>query len=249
MKVPPKRKGNRVEFDLNPDALALNESPSEKEGKFRCADVLPAVRHPSMKVPPKRKGNLFWKMEKLFCLNPSMKVPPKRKGNANCSRRSATFCSKPSMKVPPKRKGNAAPIPSMKVPPKRKGNRVEFDLNPDALALNESPSEKEGKFRCADVLPAVRHPSMKVPPKRKGNLFWKMEKLFCLNPSMKVPPKRKGNANCSRRSATFCSKPSMKVPPKRKGNAAPRLAHGGIRPPSMKVPPKRKGNAGYPRGR
>ena len=34
MKVPPKRKGNRLGIDLNNDVLTrLNESPSEKEGK------------------------------------------------------------------------------------------------------------------------------------------------------------------------------------------------------------------------
>ena len=36
---------------------ALNESPSEKEGKYRRpARQSPSLR-PSMKVPPKRKGN------------------------------------------------------------------------------------------------------------------------------------------------------------------------------------------------
>ena len=36
----------------------LNESPSEKEGKFNRAVRLTAhFRTPSMKVPPKRKGN------------------------------------------------------------------------------------------------------------------------------------------------------------------------------------------------
>ena len=58
------------------------------------------------------------------------------------------------MKVPPKRKGNrkyeaAGHIfvdPSMKVPPKRKGNFKGGGLaNVVAVALNESPSEKEGK--------------------------------------------------------------------------------------------------------
>ena len=85
----------------------------------------------------------------------------------------------PSMKVPPKRKGNhrrrasrrpRSPGPSMKVPPKRKGNRG----NPqphgnNANALNESPSEKEGKLCRANQQPRERVPSMKVPPKRKGN--------------------------------------------------------------------------------
>ena len=37
-------------------------------------------------------------------------------------------------------------FPSMKVPPKRKGNlSVESEGVSDPLALNESPSEKEGK--------------------------------------------------------------------------------------------------------
>ena len=57
------------------------------------------------------------------------------------------------MKAPPKRKGNpagallllGAVVPSMKAPPKRKGNsgRGLFLWADDAL--NESPSEKEGK--------------------------------------------------------------------------------------------------------
>ena len=36
---------------------ALNESPSEKEGKSSCAARAPKPSEPSMKVPPKRKGN------------------------------------------------------------------------------------------------------------------------------------------------------------------------------------------------
>ena len=36
----------------------LNESPSEKEGKFtEQRGLFLAVTKPSMKVPPKRKGN------------------------------------------------------------------------------------------------------------------------------------------------------------------------------------------------
>ena len=82
------------------------------------------------------------------CAVPSMKVPPKRKGNSGVSSRSGRVQS-PSMKVPPKRKGNLCPLcsPSMKVPPKRKGNHTERDGKAlDKLALNESPSEKEGKY-------------------------------------------------------------------------------------------------------
>ena len=37
---------------------SLNESPSEKEGKFKLKDATSTNRTtPSMKVPPKRKGN------------------------------------------------------------------------------------------------------------------------------------------------------------------------------------------------
>ena len=38
--------------------------------------------------------------------------------------------------------------PSMKVPPKRKGNQAKLATAMNSMpALNESPSEKEGKFR------------------------------------------------------------------------------------------------------
>ena len=105
MKVPPKRKGNDVGACTRGDDDALNESPSEKEGKldFPVPPLwLPMV--PSMKVPPKRKGNLLSHRFYLLLLAPSMKVPPKRKGNA---------------------------------PPGSDGVTT--------IALNESPSEKEGK--------------------------------------------------------------------------------------------------------
>ena len=84
---------------------------------------------PSMKVPPKRKGNLPPLTPFIFFLLPSMKVPPKRKGNL-CPGPPTGEVASPSMKVPPKRKGNTQPstLP-IKAP----------------IALNESPSEKEGK--------------------------------------------------------------------------------------------------------
>ncbi len=61
-------------------------------------------------------------------LRPSMKVPPKRKGNS----KTASF-------------GSHVKKPSMKVPPKRKGNRSAGCRPRVVEALNESPSEKEGK--------------------------------------------------------------------------------------------------------
>ena len=82
------------------------------------------------------------------------------------------------MKVPPKRKGNTPLLlyienvleASMKVPPKRKGNfRGEFRGVLRIVRLNESPSEKEGKFECVVLDGEADGASMKVPPKRKGN--------------------------------------------------------------------------------
>ena len=58
MKVPPKRKGNSEEnVSSDPKPVRLNESPSEKEGKFAQPQRTGAMRYASMKVPPKRKGN------------------------------------------------------------------------------------------------------------------------------------------------------------------------------------------------
>ena len=58
MKVPPKRKGNGNSVGIPPRFLvALNESPSEKEGKYTPSPMAAAMSAPSMKVPPKRKGN------------------------------------------------------------------------------------------------------------------------------------------------------------------------------------------------
>ena len=59
MKVPPKRKGNHASRLPHPNVPgSLNESPSEKEGKFvRATYLLMGDSAPSMKVPPKRKGN------------------------------------------------------------------------------------------------------------------------------------------------------------------------------------------------
>ena len=58
MKVPPKRKGNNYVEREYAYRRALNESPSEKEGKFHAVDEVIQLIVPSMKVPPKRKGNL-----------------------------------------------------------------------------------------------------------------------------------------------------------------------------------------------
>ena len=83
MKALPKRKGNsRPRLATKRDRGCLNESPSEKEGKFNTEGMLRGDFEASMKALPKRKGNVvvfappaFWK------LTASMKALPKRKGN------------------------------------------------------------------------------------------------------------------------------------------------------------------------
>ena len=61
---------------------ALNESPSEKEGKLFLRSAVRLFESPSMKVPPKRKGNQPLNKRWAGRYIPSMKVPPKRKGNS-----------------------------------------------------------------------------------------------------------------------------------------------------------------------
>ena len=82
MKVPPKRKGNfRKDFVMSRLQLGLNESPSEKEGKYEAEGQYSTGESASMKVPPKRKGNVTKSLAPARKRVASMKVPPKRKGN------------------------------------------------------------------------------------------------------------------------------------------------------------------------
>ena len=85
-------------------------------------------------------------------------------------------------------------------------------------SLNESPSEKEGKWaRLLRVNGAVEVASMKVPPKRKGNTGAPEvpAKGCCLNES---PSEKEGKFACKVTADEFWKIASMKVPPKRKGN-------------------------------
>ena len=67
-------------------AQGLNESPSEKEGKYSFETMADFEAFALNESPSEKEGKLlFWKTKKLFCLNPSMKVPPKRKGNPAAS--------------------------------------------------------------------------------------------------------------------------------------------------------------------
>ena len=87
------------------------------------------------------------------------------------------------------------------------------------MALNESPSEKEGKFALsADLSPIGLAPSMKVPPKRKGNLPF-TQTLHALDSTLNESPSEKEGKCCANDRGVGGDSPSMKVPPKRKGNA------------------------------
>ena len=179
MKVPPKRKGNAADFrGRGWHVQGLNESPSEKEGKSPFDDVRLRVCGASMKVPPKRKGNPARLGPRPKPERASMKVPPKRKGNLGRLNRQQRHGRCASMKVPPKRKGNASLITASAGATER---------------LNESPSEKEGKWTFDILRASLIHASMKVPPKRKGNTMRNRPPAHHVFASMKVPPKRKGN--------------------------------------------------------
>ena len=82
------------------------------------------------------------------------------------------------MKVPPKRKGNDDLADKfllflfpLNESPSEKEGKFDDPLNDyaPAFSLNESPSEKEGKWYNLALKRVFTHPSMKVPPKRKGN--------------------------------------------------------------------------------
>ena len=87
---------------------------------------------------------------------------------------------RPSMKALPRRKGNSGFGwggwffgASMKALPRRKGNALAQGLNTQTpRRLNESPSQKEGKYFCFHRHAHSVDASMKAPPKRKGNLRW-----------------------------------------------------------------------------
>ena len=57
MKVPPKRKGNKTALELGDlREIALNESPSEKEGKYGANFVLGLEHWPLNESPSEKEG-------------------------------------------------------------------------------------------------------------------------------------------------------------------------------------------------
>ena len=56
MKVPPKRKGNSYTKRWKPVFAALNESPSEKEGKFHSLNDRRCRNHALNESPSEKEG-------------------------------------------------------------------------------------------------------------------------------------------------------------------------------------------------
>ena len=90
------------------------------------------------------------------------------------------------------------------------------------LSLNESPSEKEGKYK-PPLLPRALPPppSMKVPPKRKGNTYPYIYYHYYQISLNESPSEKEGKYYSPCLVRGLRNWPSMKVPPKRKGNLAP----------------------------
>ena len=64
-------------------AQGLNESPSEKEGKFLKQQTQTTRKEtPSMKVPPKRKGNLLHSL--CHADTPTLNESPSEKEGKSC---------------------------------------------------------------------------------------------------------------------------------------------------------------------
>ena len=82
MKVPPKRKGNPARDRGNTYSIALNESPSEKEGKWGNVAIAASSNISLNESPSEKEGKFPAQGAHVRIVAvPSMKVPPKRKGN------------------------------------------------------------------------------------------------------------------------------------------------------------------------
>ena len=153
MKVPPKRKGNPNPAQATSHRRALNESPSEKEGKSPLRNTTVRRLITLNESPSEKEGK---------CIGPPIFCLAVVALNESPSEKEGKFPGVPGT--------GKTTAPSMKVPPKRKGNLHPRRCAPNPWsALNESPSEKEGKSATVRSILSLDDPSMKVPPKRKGN--------------------------------------------------------------------------------
>ena len=155
-----------------------------------------------------------------------MKALPRRKGNVSSLERQHLRLTA-SMKAPPKRKGNAAACATAFIWTQHLNEGpykiVGKSLSPEALppcgaSLNESPSQKEGKYlRHLDGGHNLRA-SMKVSARKRRNAVHCAPLAVGQHTSMKdLPKKRKGNRDDGGRCQCL-SVASMKVPTKKQGN-------------------------------
>ena len=156
MKAPRKREGIHRSRHGRPSGYpSLNENPSKKEGKRPGAAASAVDYAPLNESPSQKEGKcLLTGTLMTHKRRASMKAPPIRKGNGRALR-----CR------------GAAGLASMKALPRRKGNPREY-RRPGANhpSLNESPTQKEGKFALGvEAVIGLLAASMKAPPRRKGN--------------------------------------------------------------------------------
>ena len=86
--------------------------------------------------------------------------------------------------------------------------------------LNESPSEKEGKFvQLLTSSVHVHEASMKVPPKRKGNPITPYRVEFSARSLNESPSEKEGKWRHRTPKRCRHEPASMKALPKRKGNS------------------------------
>ena len=97
MKVPPKRKGNPEEIKglFKRFWETLNESPSEKEGKYHMPETPRRETLPSMKVPPKRKGNYSLASPRNRYLQALNESPSEKEGKSKHMRHQAPLAIYP----------------------------------------------------------------------------------------------------------------------------------------------------------
>ena len=154
----------------------------------------------------------------------SMKVPTKKQGNG----RSVTE-ARGSLNKSPSKNGKEMVLPcsghsyvatSMKVPSNRRGNRKRASFSPSvSQPLNESPSEKEGKYHCGGLATAAAaSASMKVSVRKRRNCCFQGLSHPHARASMKALPTRKGNKTAA--GLTLRDKPGLnESPPEKEGKS------------------------------
>ena len=133
MKVPPKRKGNPLHtLSCRNSFFRLNESPSEKEGKFRAADSPQRAREGLNESPSEKEGKSVPPLSAAAvqgCLNES---PSEKEGKSKDFCGGGGRCHAGLNESPSEKEGKYCAclslelelVASMKVPPKRKGNPI-----------------------------------------------------------------------------------------------------------------------------